>query len=403
MEVKTKTTLDLPYKENQRRGSVSSIASSISTNASSLRTKKRKLEEMYDGTIDNGMEHELMQRIGAIEKETVKHLEEMRKKGNFAKSIIDYAQGQIVQIKAAILTTVLENVRLKGRMDVIMQEAGRKSEPTRTTYRDKLVKEKSPAPPAIAGKKIRLKRRHIAKVSTANETDNADRIREEIVKLVNPSSCKIHVKSLFKTKSGALLIETGSDADLRLENDPQLKKSGIRFDARESRKPRMILYDVPSTFTADTLKKTIIDQNEDIVTVTNDFEPRFKFGKKGLDTTHWVLEVSPAFRTSVGLTSGLYIGWQRCRIKDFQHISRCFKCQEPGHIAKYCRATTDTCGRCSEEGHATKECTSETRKKRCAPCARAGKPADHYMDTKCPLYDAALKRIISNTDYGQYG
>ncbi|CAB0037848.1 unnamed protein product [Trichogramma brassicae] len=184
-------------------------------------------------------------------------------------------------------------------------------------------------------------------------------------------------QQVSKTKTGALLIETGSEADLRkLENDPKLKDIGIKFDTRESRRPRMILYDVPSTYTADNLKKTIIDQNEDLVTQTNDFDPKFKFGKKGLETTHWVLDVTPAFRTLVSRSNGLYIGWQRCRIKDFQHISRCYKCQEPGHIAKYCRATIDTCGKCAEDGHATKDCTKTDRVKRCAPCARAALSAN---------------------------
>uniref|UniRef100_A0ABD2WK33 CCHC-type domain-containing protein n=1 Tax=Trichogramma kaykai TaxID=54128 RepID=A0ABD2WK33_9HYME len=399
------TSLQLPKTMKDRRGSISSNVSSIGSNASSLQSKKRKLEEMYEGSLgDNGLEHELIMRIEAIEKETLKQLEEKRKKSNFPKIVIEYTQGQLVQIKAAILSTVLENVRLKGRLDGLMEEAMGRSVRSQTTYRDKLMKNKPPALPAVAGKKIKLQRRHIARVSTGDASDSAEIIKAKIVRLVNPSQSKVHVKSLFKTKSGALLIETGSDADLRkLENDPKLKESGIKFDTRESRRPRMILYDVPGTYTADTLKKAIMDQNEDMVTQTNDFDPKFKFGKKGLETTHWVLEVTPAFRTSVSQTKGLYIGWQRCRIKDFRHISRCYKCQEPGHIAKYCRATIDTCGKCSEEGHATRDCTKNDRVKRCAPCARAGKPSDHYMDSKCPLYDTALKRIISSTDYGQYG
>lgn len=64
----------------------------------------------------------------------------------------------------------------------------------------------------------------------------------------------------------------------------------------------------------------------------------------------------------------LNIDFERCRVFPFVKITRCFKCQEYGHIAKYCKKSEHICGKCGEE-HKSEECTSKTIK--CVNCEYA--------------------------------
>uniref|UniRef100_A0ABD2W5E4 Uncharacterized protein n=1 Tax=Trichogramma kaykai TaxID=54128 RepID=A0ABD2W5E4_9HYME len=72
--------------------------------------------------------------------------------------------------------------------------------------------------------------------------------------------------------------------------------------------------------------KTVGRPNEELTGPEARFEPKFRLGPKGTSTVHWVLEVTPEFRNKVTKMKGLFLGWQRCRIRDFRRLSRCYKC-----------------------------------------------------------------------------
>jgi hypothetical protein len=33
----------------------------------------------------------------------------------------------------------------------------------------------------------------------------------------------------------------------------------------------------------------------------------------------------------------VYLGWLSCRVKDYAKVTKCYKCQRYGHVAKYCK------------------------------------------------------------------
>lgn len=111
-----------------------------------------------------------------------------------------------------------------------------------------------------------------------------------------------------------------------------------------------------------------------------------------------VIETSPETRAELLGQGRVFIGWSACRVADHLRITQCFRCLGFGHIAKDCKARTDTCGHCAGR-HETRACQNKTMKK-CFNCLSAGmQSTDHSAvdSNNCPILkkriDDKAKRI----------
>ena len=100
------------------------------------------------------------------------------------------------------------------------------------------------------------------------------------------------------------------------------------------------------------------------------------------------------------------IGWVLCRIREKATITKCFKCLEFGHVAKYCKSEvdrSDLCRRCGSEGHIAKNCNKEPS---CMFCRNdQTKDASHIAGSnRCPMLKMAInsrgKRVEKIPDSG---
>ena len=129
------------------------------------------------------------------------------------------------------------------------------------------------------------------------------------------------------------------------------------------------------------------------------FTPKFKTGPKEKPTCNWVIEVTAKVRAKMISEPRIYSEWQSCRVLNFTLVTRCFKCQGFGHIAKVCE-NKDICSICAQEGHSHRTCKNKEKAKVCANCKKAKRPANHnVMDRKCPCYERARNILVQNTDY----
>ncbi|KAL7294949.1 hypothetical protein TKK_0011660 [Trichogramma kaykai] len=229
-------------------------------------------------------------------------------------------------------------------------------------------------------------------------------LKSKVFNKLDPVNSNIHVEAVRTRRDGTLVIEACSRSDLEkvLGAAAELDKEGIELKERTKRSPRDIVYDIPNDYTENYVLDAISKQNKELWgddelsagALTLSFKP----GGARDGCTNWVFEVTPAVRLKLMDQGKLYIGMSRCKVEDFVRITRCYKCQEIGHISRYCKEEGDTCAFCAEP-HSSKTCTSKDTI-RCALCKRQGKSDDHKLGPGCPLYKQALKAYTNTIDYG---
>ena len=123
-------------------------------------------------------------------------------------------------------------------------------------------------------------------------------------------------------------------------------------------------------------------------------KPLFRTGKRGGEVTNWVFEVSSEVRDALIEKGKIGIGWRICRVVDYVATTRCYKCQQFGHVSKYCKATQDTCGHCGELGHKMSESPNKNRKPTCHACKVSKKPHEHRIgEDGCLAIKGYLERM----------
>lgn len=245
---------------------------------------------------------------------------------------------------------------------------------------------------------------------TKIEKDTTEKLKAEVMKLIDPVKEKIKIKAVRKRDNGKLCIETASADDAnKILDSQELKKQGIGATKFGLQNPRLLVFDIPSNFGEEDIIKNVFEQNECMLDgleqeeFKRGFVPKFRTGKKDSDLSNWVIESSPRIRNILRSKGNerIYIGWQSCKVQDYRGISRCFKCLRFGHISKFCKSEDTICSYCAEKGHNGKNCPNKAKKPVCCNCKAATRTFEHEaIDKSCPAYKLALDRIIARTNYG---
>jgi len=168
------------------------------------------------------------------------------------------------------------------------------------------------------------------------------------------------------------------------------------------RKPRLIIYNVPTEITIENIAATIIAQNPEIQTNGENIEAKYKFkDRKG--RYNIVIAVGPKTRQILQLK--LKIGWEICNAADYLVPTRCYKCSRYNHRHNECKRE-ETCPHCAGK-HKMKECTAETNEHKCINCIsfnrykRGEKISENHsaLNKNCPSLQAVLTRYRKNIDY----
>jgi len=236
---------------------------------------------------------------------------------------------------------------------------------------------------------------------TGGEEDMAKDFRAA----VNPSTSGWQIVGMRRRGKGAVVLETPStDAAKVVAEDPVIVEKGLKARVVGPRNPRLIMYDVPREVTIECIRKCLVLQNGFATLeerLNSEFMLSFLKGPRSSPRVNYVVEVSPAIRNELLKLGRVFIEFSSCRVEDFCMVSRCFKCQGLGHVAKTCRAESFTCRHCGKVGHKEVDCPSKDSAPKCGLCARFNKPADHSVfDVDCPAWKRACEGLRSVTDYG---
>jgi hypothetical protein len=298
-----------------------------------------------------------------------------------------------------ILTAVNQTLQTSKRLENAVKKTAR-TEQTKPSYAEK-VKMTSNKLGKIAVKPP--KNVVIIRPETSNEEiRTSEQAREAVFTLVNPRKKGIQVTSVKKISGNGLVVETTKPEGIKaFTENAKLKEAGLKTSTPSRRLPRVILYDVPRDIPEKEILACMRKQNQDRLDEADIAAIKFCFrtGRKDSEETNWVMEVPPKVREKL-VTGKIFISWNACKVRDYISVSRCFKCQGFGHVAKYCRVNYDICAHCAESGHSTKQCCGKDKNASCVNCRKAGKKGDHAASSvECPMYKKALELTVARTSY----
>ena len=234
------------------------------------------------------------------------------------------------------------------------------------------------------------------------EMQSSEEALDAVFTLVNLRKRGIQVTAVRKIKGNGLVVETTKPESLKeFTDNSKLKEAGPKVKTPQRRPSRMIIYNVPRDIPKKEILACMRKQNQERLNEDDVAAIKFCFrtGRKDQEETNWVIEVPPQVREKL-LRGKIFLSWNACKVKDYIAISRCYKCQGYGHVAKYCRVNYEICAHCAESGHSTKECKDKDGHATCVNCRKAGKKGDHAASSaKCPMYTKALEAIIARTNY----
>ncbi|XP_033231714.1 uncharacterized protein LOC117182718 [Belonocnema kinseyi] len=207
---------------------------------------------------------------------------------------------------------------------------------------------------------LRRKRRKIPReaiaINPAAGKKYAD-VLKEVQANVKPDDHGVSVKSIRQTRTGDVLIELKAKKEDRERFGTAL--SGALGDSGGVRhlvpRAKIVLYDLVET-------TEVVDVEEALRAVLGErigAPPKINLTKRnnrGCVLAFVELDAVPARKLEV--TGRLKIGWLYCRVKAHNAVIRCYRCHNPGHIARECTGEdcSGNCHRCGLEGHKAAQC-----------------------------------------------
>lgn len=232
---------------------------------------------------------------------------------------------------------------------------------------------------------------------------SSEETKQALLKL-DPIQLGVKATKVVKVKDKGVLIESCDPTLINVRGSELLGKVGLEATLPGKAWPKMIVFGIPSDFSDNDIFDKIdanLGDNSDIPSKW--CKDMFRVGpRNNSGTTNWVLEVHPAVRRIIKQQGRVYFDWKSCNVDDYLRVTRCFKCQKFGHVAKHCNADKQ-CGYCAGSDHETRDCKykEDPRKVKCANCARAGKRDTGHEagSSECPFYVSRLQDLINNTQF----
>jgi hypothetical protein len=233
--------------------------------------------------------------------------------------------------------------------------------------------------------------------------------KEALMKAIKPSD-GFQIVGVKKTaKSGVVLRVSNESQIKKLQSVEAIKSAGLRLEKPKGRRPRLLIKDIPANINDTTFLSALYNQNvkDELKIKESDFlaDIRIVRRRQAAYGRKWIgIELSPEIRRHfIATKEKLFIDFAACRFIDDVEIVRCLKCQQYGHVSKYCSEAKSTCAICADQ-HDTRECpktNDKSFKPVCASCKRFKKNDDHKTGSQsCPTYASRLQHLILNTTYG---
>ena len=227
------------------------------------------------------------------------------------------------------------------------------------------------------------------------------------MQIFNPRKENIKIMKVIRVRDKGILIEAEQEEDIqKIKNNTRFHECGLKVTKPGKRQPKVIIFNINNKISETEIIEAVYEQNKEKFTniskddFKKEFKPIFRVGKRKEHVTNWIIETSPKVRNEIRKHNKLFIQWNSCRTEDFIGLSRCYKCQNIGHVSKHCPNEKSICGHCGQEGRKFTECPKKNAKPQCILCKRAKKPSEHSArDKNFPAFKYAQELAIKRTDY----
>ena len=256
-------------------------------------------------------------------------------------------------------------------------------------------------PPRV-GKKIVAPRdtQKVVLVYPKDETITDSEVTKKMFKeVLAPKEQGLQIRAVRKVQKGGLAVESGTKKTAQKIKDITTGHDRLKAMAPKKILPKAMIYDVDKTLPDEEIKDLIYQQNLAEHGVKKEemagLKILYRVGRRDAETVNLVVELVPKIREILLAAERVYIDYDSCRIVDFYHISRCYRCQGYGHVQKHCKKAGDcVCSHCGRAGHEFMDCPRKGEKPSCVNCLAAKKPSEHKVGTlECPMYKLSLIHI----------
>lgn len=316
-------------------------------------------------------------------------------------------QAKVSSVKCKVTEAFLLISNLYGRIEQLKDELKDEKDRARSMLQQPTSSYASIVREGIKQDKVqinKIKPEGTTLLITPKEGDDTRKTERKIREILKPRADKIKIKNIRTTKS-TIIIETEDKGDTdKILANVKLKEN-MKIERPKKKKPKIIMYDIPNNLSIKEITDSIYEQNfEDSIkreTFDEDFQLKFKTGPKDKETAHHVAEVSPRIRNQIIHKGRIYLAFLAVAVKDFLVVTKCLKCQDYGHIAKYCRSETRKCEHCGERSHERKDCPNKEELAICIPCSIRGKKCTKTGKEfkECEMYKIFLAREREKTEY----
>lgn len=251
----------------------------------------------------------------------------------------------------------------------------------------------------------------IVKSKEGSNIDSSEGVKDQVLKTVMPKLGSVKVRNIRRLRDKKILIETDSVNDKELiKNFINEQKGPVLAESPRKIGPKLIIFDVNKGLSDDCILNEIFSRNLSACGVSkqefmDSVKIRFKTNQKKSDNRdeskcNVIIEVSGKIRLSLLQKERVYMQFESHKIKDFEALTKCFKCLGFGHTSTHCGKDIEICSHCALQGHKKANCPRLQENPKCVNCLSKKKPYDHSpFDNSCPEYKRALDLMRSRITY----
>lgn len=230
---------------------------------------------------------------------------------------------------------------------------------------------------------------------------NSKQTKEYVQKNVNPSSIKATVKEVKEIRNGGIIIKTNTKEEVQRLKEISEEKLNKNYTVEISKMklPRLALIGSRKKYE----KEELLDELKTLGYLDENDTLNIKYTRQSKHTKKFIIYMEcngKCFKKLVN--QEVYLGWDKCVIKEDYNILVCYKCYSYGHKTVQCNKN-QICSFCAGN-HIFWKC--QERNPRCSNCKiynekyKTNMSYNHEtLTSKCPIHEKKIKEIKKKINY----